>query len=62
MRLKILILATAIISIAGPVGPPIARAQNVYAAIHGTVTDATGAVVTNATITIVNISTTSPKL
>jgi Carboxypeptidase regulatory-like domain len=61
MKLRILTLAMAIISTAGPVGLPIAQAQNVYAAIHGTVTDATGAVVTNATITIVNISTNITK-
>lgn len=34
-----------------------AHAQNVYAAIHGTVTDATGAVVPDASVTIVNTST-----
>jgi hypothetical protein len=36
-----------------------AEAQNIYAAIHGTVTDATGAVVPNATLTAVNTSTNS---
>jgi outer membrane receptor protein involved in Fe transport len=34
-----------------------AEAQNTYAAIHGTVTDASGAVVANATVTVVNSST-----
>ncbi len=34
-----------------------AQAQNVYAAIHGTVTDSTGAVVPNASVTVVNTST-----
>ena len=33
------------------------QAQNVYAAIHGTVTDSTGAVVPNASVTVVNTST-----
>jgi hypothetical protein len=32
-------------------------AQNVYAALHGTVVDSTGAVVPNATVTVVNTST-----
>ena len=36
---------------------PKATAQNVYAAVHGTVTDATGAVVSNATVDILNTST-----
>jgi hypothetical protein len=34
-----------------------AVAQNVYAAIHGTVTDSSGAVIPNATVTVVNAST-----
>ena len=34
-----------------------ASAQNVYAAIHGTVTDPSGAVVPDATVTVVNNST-----
>jgi hypothetical protein len=38
-------------------GPQAAIGQNVYAAIHGTVTDASGAVVPNATITVLNTST-----
>jgi hypothetical protein len=36
---------------------PSAKAQNVYAAIHGTVTDTSGAVVPNAAVTVVNTST-----
>src|SRR5277367_2260639 len=36
---------------------PKAVAQNVYAAVHGTVTDSTGAVVGNATVEILNTST-----
>jgi|HubBroStandDraft_5_1064220.scaffolds.fasta_scaffold09732_1 hypothetical protein len=36
---------------------PKASAQSVYATVHGTVTDASGAVVSNATITILNTST-----
>ncbi len=36
---------------------PRAKAQNVYAAIHGTVTDASGAIVPGATVTVLNNST-----
>ena len=32
-------------------------AQNVYAAIHGSVTDASGALIPNAKVTLTNIST-----
>ena len=34
-----------------------ASAQNVYAALHGTVTDATGSALPNATVTVLNTST-----
>src|ERR1700691_1319979 len=57
MKLRSFFLATAVFSILCLETSPIARGQNVYAAIHGTVTDATGAVLTNASITIVNTST-----
>lgn len=40
---------------------PSAKAQDVYAAIHGTVTDTSGAVVPNARITVVNTSTNIAK-
>ena len=40
-----------------PCVAPRAHAQNVYATIHGTVTDASGAVVPNATVTALNTST-----
>jgi hypothetical protein len=36
---------------------PTAGAQNVYAAIHGTVSDPTGALLANAEVTVVNTST-----
>lgn len=36
---------------------PVAHAQNVYAALHGTVTDTTGAVVPGASVTALNTST-----
>jgi hypothetical protein len=39
------------------VDTPAALAQNVYGAIHGTVTDPSGAVVPDATVTVVNTST-----
>ncbi len=37
--------------------PQLAAAQNIYAALHGTVTDNTGAVIPNAAVSIVNTST-----
>src|ERR1700744_6577732 len=37
--------------------PSLMRAQNLYASLHGTVTDPTGAVVPGAVITAVNTST-----
>jgi len=57
VKLWIVFFATVLVSIFCSAGSLVARAQNVYAAIHGTVTDNTGAVVTNAAITVVNIST-----
>ena len=57
MRLRILLPVMAVVAIVCLVGLPVVRAQNIYAAIHGTVTDATGAVVPNAAITVVNTST-----
>src|ERR1700735_1184375 len=36
---------------------PCAQAQNVYAAIHGTVTDSSGAVIAHASVTVLNTST-----
>jgi Carboxypeptidase regulatory-like domain len=57
MKLGKLFVVTTGLSILCLAWVPIARAQNVYAAIHGTVTDATGAVLTNASIAVVNTST-----
>src|SRR5580698_5832253 len=57
MKFRTLFSATTILSILCLALSPIARAQNVYAAIHGTVTDASGAVLTNASVIIVNTST-----
>ncbi|HTV06968.1 MAG TPA: carboxypeptidase-like regulatory domain-containing protein [Acidobacteriaceae bacterium] len=36
---------------------PVAHAQNVYATIHGTVTDSSGAVIPGATVTVINTAT-----
>lgn len=57
MKLKSLFSAIAIVMMLCLVLSPTARAQNVYAAIHGTVTDSSGAVVPNASVTVVNTST-----
>src|SRR6202167_2755510 len=57
MKFRTVLLATAAISIVCLLATAVARAQNVYAAIHGTVTDASGAVLTNASVIIVNTST-----
>ncbi|HEV2464547.1 MAG TPA: carboxypeptidase-like regulatory domain-containing protein [Acidobacteriaceae bacterium] len=57
MKLKIalfMVLAVAAFCLA-PV--PAVHAQNLYASIHGTVTDTTGAVVPNATVTVLNTAT-----
>jgi hypothetical protein len=52
LGLVVLALASLLVS-----GTRAARAQNTYAAIHGTVTDASGAVVPNAAVVAVDIST-----
>src|SRR6185437_13421887 len=57
MKLKIALFVTAGLALLCLVPAPAAHAQNLYAALHGTVTDASGAVVPNATITVVNTST-----
>jgi hypothetical protein len=57
MRSWSLLLGVSAISAVFIAAPPVSHAQNVYAAIHGTVTDPTGAVVINASVTVVNTST-----
>ncbi|MGB7188594.1 MAG: carboxypeptidase-like regulatory domain-containing protein [Acidobacteriaceae bacterium] len=57
MKLKIALFVTTALTLLCLVPAPAAHAQNLYAALHGTVTDASGAVVPNATITAVNTST-----
>ena len=57
MKLKNSFLAVAVALVFCFALPPSARAQNVYAAIHGTVTDSSSAVVPNASVTVVNTST-----
>ncbi|HEX5235669.1 MAG TPA: carboxypeptidase-like regulatory domain-containing protein [Silvibacterium sp.] len=56
MKFKIALLAAAVVA-AFCLIPSAAHAQNVYAAIHGTVTDSSGAVVPNASVTVLNTST-----
>ena len=58
MKLKaLLFLALAVAMTLYAALPGTAHAQDLYAAIHGTVTDSSGAVVPNASITVVNTST-----
>jgi hypothetical protein len=57
MKRKVLMLVTVVVAAFCLTSSPIARAQNLYAAIHGTVTDASGAVVPNATVMVINAST-----
>jgi hypothetical protein len=54
---KILFLVTLVAVVICLSLSPTAKAQNVYAAIHGTVTDSSGAVVPNAAVTALNTST-----
>ncbi len=57
MKLK-LVLFVMLVSVAVFLtSSPVAQAQSLYAAIHGTVTDNSSAVVPNATISVVNTST-----
>jgi hypothetical protein len=48
--------AFALLLISGVFGLENSRAQNVNAALHGTVTDTTGAVIPDATVTVLNVS------
>jgi Carboxypeptidase regulatory-like domain len=57
MKLKIVLLAMLVLAASCLILSPAAQAQNVYAAIHGTVTDSTGAVVPSAKVTVINTST-----
>ena len=54
MKFKFALIVTMMITAICLVFSPAAQAQNLYAAIHGTVTDASGAVVPNAAVTAVN--------
>ncbi|MFZ0663521.1 MAG: carboxypeptidase-like regulatory domain-containing protein [Acidobacteriaceae bacterium] len=57
MKIKIALFVTTVFAIVCLAPSPAAHAQNLYATIHGTVTDTTGAVVPNAAVTVVNTST-----
>jgi hypothetical protein len=57
MKRRILFRVMAVATVLSAALSSSARAQNIYAAIHGTVTDATGAVVPDAAVRVVNTST-----
>jgi len=57
MKLKISLFVTLVVAAFCLIASPTAQAQDLYAAIHGTVTDSSGAVVPNATVNVVNTST-----
>lgn len=57
MKLKIAFFLTIVVAAFCLIPSPATLAQNVYATIHGTVTDTSGAVVPNATVTALNTST-----
>ena len=48
--------ALALLTVCALAGPQLAPAQAVYGSIFGTVTDTTGAVISNATVTVTNIT------
>ncbi|MGC2164011.1 MAG: carboxypeptidase-like regulatory domain-containing protein [Silvibacterium sp.] len=57
MKLKVVLFVTVVFAAVFLMPSQAAQAQNVYAAIHGTVTDSSGAVVPNASVAVVNTST-----
>jgi hypothetical protein len=57
MKLKISLFVTIVIGALYLALSPAAQAQDTYAAIHGTVTDPSGAVVPGATVTVLNTTT-----
>ncbi len=57
MRINRWFLATLLVVLMLPLSQHTAAAQNVYAAIHGTVTDNTGAAIGGAKVTVTNTST-----
>ncbi len=57
MRVMARFLTTLLLVISLSILTHTAAAQSLYAAIHGTVTDTSGAVIPNATVTVVNTST-----
>lgn len=57
MKLKIALVVTTIVAVLCLIPTPTIHAQNVYATIHGTVTDTTGAVIPGAAVTATNTAT-----
>ena len=57
MKFRGIYLAAVLVLTIGLTGSPRAWAQNLYAAIHGTVTDSSGAVIPGANVVVLNTST-----
>ena len=57
MKLKVVLFVVVVLAAVSLIPSQIAQAQNLYAVIHGTVTDVSGGVIPNAAVTVVNTST-----
>ena len=57
MKLKVVLFVAVVFAAVSLIPSQTAQAQNLYAVIHGTVTDASGGVIPNASVIVVNTST-----
>ena len=57
MKLKVVLFVAVVLAAVSLIPSQTAQAQNLYAVIHGTVTDASGGVIPNASVIVVNTST-----